>query len=127
MQPSPMVVTDRPPVPRLRRGSAMRTSRVGGVIRRARPAGDRGTHIEGTAMTDLLLAIAHHVLIFAIFGVLCGEFLLVRPGLTAATARRVATLDLVYGVCAGLVVIVGFSRAHFAAKGWDYYTVNWCF
>jgi putative membrane protein len=78
-------------------------------------------------MTDLWLAIAHHILIFAIFGVLFGEFLLVRPGLSGANARLVGNIDLVYGVSAGLAVIVGFSRAIFTSKGWDYYSVNWCF
>jgi putative membrane protein len=29
-----------------------------------------------------------------------------------------------YGVLAALILIVGFSRAIFAAKGWDYYAHN---
>jgi putative membrane protein len=75
-------------------------------------------------MTDLLLAVAHHILIFAIFGVLFAEFALVRRGLNQATVRQIASLDMIYGISAGLVVIIGFCRAIFAAKGWDYYEVN---
>jgi putative membrane protein len=36
--------------------------------------------------------------------------------------RRVAAIDALYGILAGLIVLVGFSRAIFAAKGWDYYS-----
>ena len=66
-------------------------------------------------MLDLVLAVAHHVLIFGVFGVLFAEFLLVRPGLDRATARRIAAIDLWYCVTAGLIIGVGFSRAISAA------------
>jgi putative membrane protein len=79
------------------------------------------------AMTDFILAVAHHLLIFIIFGVLFGEFLLVRPGMSTLTVKQVSSIDLIYGVAAGLVVIVGFGRLHLAAKGWEYYSTNWCF
>jgi putative membrane protein len=75
-------------------------------------------------MLDLALAIAHHILIFGLFGVLFAEFILVRPGLDETTLRRVAATDLWYGVLAGLIIVIGFSRAVFAAKGWDYYSHN---
>jgi len=73
---------------------------------------------------DLVLAIAHHLLVFALFGVLFAEFIIVRRGLDAATVVRVAAIDLWYGVFAGSIVIVGFARAIFAAKGWTYYEHN---
>ena len=38
-------------------------------------------------MLDLVLAVAHHVLIFGLFGVLFAEFILVRPGLDAGHGR----------------------------------------
>lgn len=75
-------------------------------------------------MLDLVLAIGHHLLIFAIFGILFGEFLLVRPGLSASAAGRIAQLDLWYGLLAAAIVILGFCRAIFAAKGWAYYSHN---
>jgi putative membrane protein len=75
-------------------------------------------------MLDLSLAIGHHLLIFALFGVLCAELVVVRRGIDSATVARIAAVDLWYGVLAGLILIVGFSRAVFAAKGWAYYRHN---
>src|SRR5271155_4028310 len=75
-------------------------------------------------MLDLALAIGHHLLIFALFGVLFAELITVRKGVDAAAIVRIAAVDLWYGVLAGLILIVGFSRAVFAAKGWFYYEHN---
>jgi len=73
---------------------------------------------------DLQLAIAHHLIIFALFGVLAIELVLVRRGLTLETVSRIARFDIWYGALAGAIVLVGFSRAIFAAKGWAYYSHN---
>jgi putative membrane protein len=75
-------------------------------------------------MVDLVLAVLHHLFIFALFGVLIGELILVRHGMGAPAAARMASIDIWYGVLAGLILIVGFSRAIFAAKGWRYYEHN---
>jgi putative membrane protein len=75
-------------------------------------------------MNDLLWAVAHHLLAFGIFGVLFGEFIALRGTLNAVQIRRVTRLDLAYGVLALLLVIIGFCRANFAAKGWPYYSHN---
>ena len=75
-------------------------------------------------MLDLVLAIAHHILIFGLFGVLFAEFILVRPGMDQTMVNRVAATDLWYGILAALIIVIGFSRAIFAAKGWDYYSHN---
>jgi putative membrane protein len=73
---------------------------------------------------DLTLAILHHFFVFALFGVLFAEFVVVQRGMEAAAAARVVAIDAWYGVLAALILIVGFSRAIFAAKGWDYYEHN---
>jgi putative membrane protein len=75
-------------------------------------------------MLDLALAIAHHLLVFGLFGILFAEFMLVRPGMEPAAVRRVGIIDLAFGALAGLVLIVGFARAGMAAKGWAYYSHN---
>jgi putative membrane protein len=75
-------------------------------------------------MLDLGLAIGHHILVFALFGVLAAELVLVRRGVDLATLGRVGRIDLWYGVLAGLIIAVGFARAVFAAKGWAYYSHN---
>jgi putative membrane protein len=74
--------------------------------------------------TDLHLAIAHHLLIFILFGILVSELVMVRQSMTGDDIKRVAAIDLWYGIVALLIVVVGFSRAIFAAKGWAYYSVN---
>jgi putative membrane protein len=76
------------------------------------------------ATTDLLYAIGHHLLIFALAGIIAYEFAVVRPTMTAADIKRVGAVDLWYGVLAGLILIVGFARANYAAKGWAYYAHN---
>ena len=75
-------------------------------------------------MLDLTLAIVHHVVIFAMFGVLAVEWMMVRPGMAMATVARLGRIDIGYGVLAGIILVVGFSRAIFAAKGWTYYSHN---
>jgi putative membrane protein len=75
-------------------------------------------------MLDLTLACAHHVLIFVIFGLLFGEMVVLNGALNSAALKRIARLDLIFGITATLVLIVGFGRAIFAAKGWDYYSHN---
>jgi putative membrane protein len=74
--------------------------------------------------TDLHLAIAHHLLIFALFGILVSELVMVRQSMTGDDISRIASIDLWYGIVALLILIVGFSRVIFAAKGWAYYSVN---
>ena len=71
---------------------------------------------------DLVLAVLHHLIVFALVAVVFVEFVNVRIGMNAAAVRRVAAIDAWYGILAGLIVLVGFSRAIFAAKGWDYYS-----
>jgi putative membrane protein len=81
--------------------------------------------MKGSKMAlDLHLAIAHHLLIFALFGVLISEIVAMRQSMTGDNINRVASIDLWYGVLALLILIVGFSRAIFAAKGWAYYSGN---
>jgi|SRR5471030_357068 putative membrane protein len=75
-------------------------------------------------MLDFTLALAHHLLIFGIFGIISAEFWAVRPGLSGATAARIASIDLWYGILAAAVIVIGFCRAIFAAKGWAYYSHN---
>lgn len=76
------------------------------------------------ATTDLALAIGHHVLIFALAGVLAFEVGVARQGLGATDIQRLGRVDAWYGILAGLILVIGFARANFAAKGWAYYSVN---
>jgi putative membrane protein len=73
---------------------------------------------------DLHLAIAHHLLIFILFGILVSELVLVRKGMSNADVKRLASIDIWYGIVAVLILIAGFSRAGLGAKGWAYYSAN---
>ena len=77
--------------------------------------------------TDLLLAIAHHILIFALAGIIAAEIVLVRPGLKAETLARLARIDGAYGMIAMLIILVGIGRVFFGLKGWEYYIYYWAF
>lgn len=73
---------------------------------------------------DLILAIAHHLLMFALLAVLVMEMMLARPGLGRDILRRLAGLDLAYGATAGLLLAVGFARVFLGLKGPEYYFAN---
>ena len=75
-------------------------------------------------MTDLLLAVLHHLGMFALFGMLAVELTLVRPGMTVGQVATAARVDRLYGLLAIFMIVIGFSRAIFAAKGWHYYSHN---
>jgi putative membrane protein len=76
------------------------------------------------ATADLALAIGHHLLIFALAAVLAFEIGAIKPGMTGNDIIRVGKVDIWYGILAALILIVGFTRAVYAAKGWAYYSVN---
>ena len=80
--------------------------------------------MDAFAARDLHFAMAHHLLIFALAGVLAFEVGAVRRGLVANDVLRVARVDMWYGILAAAIIVVGFSRAIFAAKGWAYYSIN---
>ena len=80
--------------------------------------------MTASAATDLHLAIAHHLLFLWLAGVLAFEIGAVRSNMDREDILRVARIDVWYGVIAGAIILVGFSRAIFAAKGWAYYSVN---
>jgi putative membrane protein len=62
--------------------------------------------------------------VFSLAGILVAEIVLMRPGIGAAEVRRLSAVDITYGVVAALILIVGFCRVYFGAKGPDYYWAN---
>lgn len=75
-------------------------------------------------MTDLLLAMAHHLLVFGIAALLAAEAALLKPGLDARQLRLLGTLDSLYGLFAVLILIVGFSRVFFGVRGPEFFLTN---
>ena len=75
-------------------------------------------------MTDLLLALAHHFLVFGLAALLAAEAALLRPDMSRAQLRLLGTLDATYGIFAGLILIVGFCRVFYGAHGPDFFLHN---
>ena len=75
-------------------------------------------------MTDLVLAIAHHLLAFALAGVIAAELVLIRPGLGGRALAILTRIDAAYGALAMLLIIIGASRVYFGLKGWEFYVYN---
>ncbi|GAA0639008.1 DUF2214 family protein [Brevundimonas lenta] len=73
-------------------------------------------------MLDLLLAIAHHILVFSLVAMLMAERVLLRG--PRVDIHRLAQVDVGYGTLAGLVFIVGVCRVNFGGKGWEFYDGN---
>jgi putative membrane protein len=78
-------------------------------------------------MTDLILAIAHHLCVFTLAGLLIAEVALLRPGIAGERIKQIGAIDAAYGAMAGLVIVVGVLRVIFGDKGADYYIHNWAF
>lgn len=75
-------------------------------------------------MTDLILAIVHHLLAFMLAGVIAAEAVLVRPGLGRRGLALLGRIDAAYGALAALLIIIGASRVYFGLKGWQFYVYN---
>jgi len=75
-------------------------------------------------MTDLILALAHHFLVFGLAALLAAEAAMLRPGLTASQLSRLAFIDNLYGVFAGLILIVGFGRVFYGVHGSQLFLSN---
>jgi len=78
-------------------------------------------------MTDLILAIAHHLAVFTLVAIFAAEFALLRPGLEGKRLTQLGSLDRAYGATAMLVIVVGVVRVIFGSAGWEYYVGNWVF
>jgi putative membrane protein len=76
---------------------------------------------------DLALAIAHHLLVFGLAAVIAFEIATIRVEVTSRDIARIAQADMWYGILAAAILIVGFSRAAYAARGWAYYSHNLLF
>src|SRR5262249_3384769 len=75
-------------------------------------------------MADLTFAVLHYILIFALVGILGAQAALVHEGMDGTQANRVAVLDRGYGAAAGFLLVVGFLRVFYGAKGAAFYLQN---
>jgi putative membrane protein len=68
-----------------------------------------------------LFAFLHHLCAFTLVSALAIEFALIRSELTVSSARRLQVTDLVLGIAAGALFIVGLLRVFLFEKGASYY------
>jgi|SRR5687767_1407536 putative membrane protein len=73
------------------------------------------------------LAFLHHLAAFALVASLVVEFVVIREEMNARTARRLAWADLVLGVSAGVLLVVGLLRVFYFEKGAGFYFSNGAF
>ena len=76
---------------------------------------------------DAVLAYFHFIAIFMMFAYLVAESMIVKRPLDATTIGRLAKIDLIYGGTAVAVLITGFLRLAYGAKGADFYMQAWPF
>ena len=74
-----------------------------------------------------LFAFLHHLCAFTLVACVAIEFTLVRQELTLASARGLQVTDLVLGIAAGLLFVIGLLRVFFFEKGPDYYWHSYAF
>jgi putative membrane protein len=68
-----------------------------------------------------LFAFLHHLCAFTLVAAVAIEFVLIRSELTLASARRLQVTDIVLGMAAGALLVIGLLRVFFFEKGAAYY------
>ena len=73
-------------------------------------------------MSDLLLAVLHHIAVFGLVATLAMEGMALRA--LSIDPARLARLDARFGGVAGLVLLIGAVRVVWGGKGWAFYDSN---
>jgi putative membrane protein len=68
-----------------------------------------------------LFAFLHHLCAFTLVAAVAIEFALIRGELTLSSARRLQVTDLVLGIAAGALFVIGLLRVFLFEKGAAYY------
>src|ERR1700730_13224889 len=75
----------------------------------------------------VLAAFLHHLAAFTVVATIAIEFVLLRGELTRWSARRLQVVDLILGIAATILLVVGLSRVFWFEKGAAYYFHNHAF
>jgi putative membrane protein len=75
-------------------------------------------------ITTAFMAFLHHLLAFTLTACLVYEFIAYRRNMDIAEVRRIQRVDLVYGISAGLLLVIGLLRVLFFEKGLNFYMNN---
>jgi putative membrane protein len=71
--------------------------------------------------TPAIMAFLHHLSAFTVVGALVAEVMLFKPPLSVAQARQLQHVDSVFGLSAGVLLVVGLLRVVYFEKGAGYY------
>ena len=74
--------------------------------------------------SDLVLASFHHLLVLGLAVMLAAERVLLSLPPTKQTLHRLLRVDIGYGACAGLLLLVGVMRLHFGLRPTAFYLHN---
>ena len=74
-----------------------------------------------------LFAFLHHLAAFTLVAALAVEFVLLGRALTLDNARRILAADIVLGVSASVLLVVGLLRVFYFEKGATYYLSSHAF
>jgi len=75
----------------------------------------------------VLFAFLHHLAAFTMVAAIALEFVLLRGELTVWSARRLQVADMVLGIAATILLLVGLARVFWLEKGATYYFHNHAF
>ena len=75
----------------------------------------------------VLSAFLHHLAAFALVAAIAVEFVLLKGELTLWSARRLQVADMVLGIAATVLLLVGLARVFWFEKGAAYYFHNHAF
>lgn len=78
-----------------------------------------------TMWLDAVLAYLHFTAIFILFAFLSIEWMMLKRALDAAAMRLLGRIDIWYFGAAIVVLVTGFLRLVFGAKGADFYLQSW--
>jgi putative membrane protein len=68
-----------------------------------------------------LFAFLHHLAAFVLFAALVVEMVLLKDELTIPRAQKIALADMILGIAAGVLLVVGLLRVFYFEKGAAYY------
>ena len=75
-------------------------------------------------LIDLLLAISHHVVAFVLVALLAAEARALAQAPDTPGIRSLVVLDRLYGIAAGLMLIIGALRVAYGVKDPSFYLLN---
>lgn len=76
---------------------------------------------------EIFIRYIHFLCIIAIAGVITAEHLLLQPQMNRGEIKRLAKIDLIYGISAIIMVAAGLAMWFWVGKPAEFYSENWIF